>query len=341
MKNLFPFLLLFLTTIVNAAEPQTLIIKENDAVDYYSLGQKSILLEDENHELSFEDVNKGLIEEKGIQLTEEISNLDLTTSAYWVKFSIKNESSETKRFHLEVARPVTNKADLYIVRKNDEMKIIKHGDGLPFDNREIRHRKIIFPIVLKPNEENTCYLNLASDGEVITLPIKLWNTDALEERDYAEQFTFGIYFGILLFVIIIYFFFFIALRDKSFKYYVLYVASLLLMQFSIDGLAFQYFWPFSPWIGNHAVLIFSCLTILFVLKYAQAFMKIKDNLPVYNKIFNVFILLSAICVALSFTSGTLYSFVFPAANVLGFLSTIFILATIFACSRKQIHISGF
>lgn len=344
MKIFIFFLLVFpFPCLLFSAEPVTIRIREKDKAEYYSVAKSAVILEDKQHVLSFEEI-KELSEEAGQNfqlLGEDNANLDFTSSTYWVKFKIRNEDAYPKKFLLEAARPLTNVADLYTVYENGLTIENKNGDEMKFAEREIQHRKLLFPVQFQANEELTFFMKLRSDGEVITLPIKLWHPEAMMQKDYHELYMFGFYYGILLFVIIIYFFFYIALREKSFLYYVIYVFCIALLQMSLDGLSFQYLWPGNTWWGNHIVVMSATLTAIFILLYARSFLKLRERMPGFNRMFNVFLVLCTCCFILAVSSGRLYSISFPLTNALSMLSAFLVVAAIFSALKKNYKVSWF
>ena len=348
-KLTLQILFLFLHCVLSSLNGFSKIDSQVDRVPTYQvfddkcnkLARFALIIEDKNDTLTIEDIRKGYIERNGSFLKNDVTNLDFTTSSYWIKFRLKNMSALSREFMLEVARPLTNRADLYIENSWHQFEVKKNGDYIPFKEREIKHRKLIFPIDFRPHETLTFYLNIASDGEVINLPISLLNKKTLNEDDYYQQLFLGLFYGILIFVAIIYTFFFFALRERSFLYYVIYIVCLTFMQFSIDGLAFQFLWPYSTWMGNHAILIFSCLVIIFILLYSRYFLKISENSTVLNRIFKFFIGLGVITLFNSLFDSPTYYLSFPMANALGLLAIILIIISIAYIKRKQGKVNVF
>lgn len=337
-KAILTILLALIVSVNYALQPETFIISEDvEGADYYSIAQNAWILEDEEHEISFEDIlnNTDRYSGKFTKIEQEVTNLDFTTSAYWIIFKLKNITKSKKRFLMEVARPLTNIVNLYIVDESGNVTVKKSGDEIPFHERDFEHRKLFFNIELEPNREISYYLYLVSDGEVITLPIKLWSPDSLQKRDYWEQYILGFYYGMLMFVIIIFFFFYTALREKSFLYYILYVLALFFLQLSIDGLAYEYLWPNYVWLGNHAIGLSACIAMFFVLKYAQSFLKIQEILPKLNIVFKVFLYLIIITFGIAFTKGTLYAINFPVINIIALITDLLILLAILIAIRKK------
>lgn len=198
-------------------------------------------------------------------VTLDNTNLQFTSSNYWVKFKIKYEGSEPKQFFIRTARPITNLAQLYVPDTSGNYSIKKSGDGIPFAEKDVPHRNTIFrsSYIRELKASFICYWAVMA---AINLPIEISTTERFRERDYAEQYFMGIYYGILLFVFLLYFYFFWVMRQHVFFYYVFYVLSIALLQFSLDGLSAQYFFPNHPWMASHIVLFSASMTLFFVTK---------------------------------------------------------------------------
>jgi len=304
-----------------------------------SFGEQIVILEDKEHALTIEDViSKPISEFKS--LDHPIPNLDFTTSRFWVKFSITNQTANPQ-FIVDVARPITNKVNFYQVRGEIIENAFKSGDDYPESIKTIPHRKNLFPVYIETGETKDFIIELESDGEVLTLLMKIYDKISFFEIDYAYQFAHGFYFGILLLVVIIYFFFFVLLRDKSFLYYITYVFWLGVLQFSLDGYTFQYFASSGGYIANHMLLFSASMTILFLLLFAESFLHLKDNRPKLRKIFRYTFAFALIAMLLSFIPGVIYQICYPLINVTSLLSVILVLVAIFRLKAKGISVDNY
>ena len=126
-------------------------------------------------------------------LVDVNTNLGFTDHHYWVKFELENEESEPKTLYLETARPITDIATLYVFENKTLTKVTRSGDLMAFDLREIKHRKLLFPITLASRSTTQFFLYLKSDGEVINLPLTLHNGTSLIESTFKDQLVFGFF----------------------------------------------------------------------------------------------------------------------------------------------------
>ena len=247
------------------------------------------------------------------------TNLGFTDRQFWVKFSLANHGEKPHQLFLETGRPITDVVELYQLDKDGTVLRQESGDLLPFEARPLQHRKIFFPIDLEPGKAYTFYIKFESDGEVINLPLNLFDAEALVGQSYFDQLIFGVFYGILLLAGVIYLFFYFGIREKSFLLYPGYVLSIILLHLSLDGYFFQYFTPDGGWFSRQAVLIFATLSAMAFGRYGQIYLDVKSYSPGLHKSFNglMLILVALLFFVLAVPAGQKYSY--PAVNLLGIL----------------------
>jgi signal transduction histidine kinase/CheY-like chemotaxis protein len=292
-------------------------------------------------ELSVEDVisNENAFHFKPVKT--ENRDLGFTTHHFWVKSVLTNKTAEPVEYYLEVARPITDIVDLYEVNPSGKITKYRSGDDMAFADRSYCHRKNIFKIVLPPKTTQKYFIHLKSDGEVISLALMLRNSRSLMDITSLEQFTFGIFYGILAIAAILYFFFFFAIRERTFLFYSLYVTFIGLMQFALDGYFYQYIAPAGGWFSLHAVLIFAIISTFFLGRYSQVFLGVKEHDKLLNKLFNgLYIMVAGLFAFLVFIPAAL-PYCYPLANILGMFVLILIVVSIIRMNRKKIPVDRF
>ncbi len=341
--RIFIFFYLLLTGFLSYASAETVYLQENQPEGKKSIAKNALIFEDKNNECSIYDILriKDSLSQKFSKINEDIINLNFTSSYYWVAFKIKNEKTFSGEFFIETAMPITNKVDLYIPSYNNVLDLKRAGDEIPFSKRLMPHRKNIFKVSILPGEEKLFFLHLKSDGEVLKLPIVLWESDAFIKKDYKDQYILGIYYGILFFVSIFFLFFYFALENKSFLYYLSYIFFLIILQLSLDGLAFQYLWPNNTWLASHAVALSACGSVFFINRYAMSYLNTKTFLPSYHKIFQGFLIFCILIFVLCFSAGKTYSITYPLVNLIGLVSTLFIFVSIIKIRLKGENVNVF
>ncbi len=303
------------------------------------LAPQSMMAEDEHSEWKAEDVIAGKYDEFFKPVTEPIPNINFTTSTYWMKASFTHEGPSAI-YYLECARPITNEVRYYELSEAGEIqRVLTSGDEIAFSERPINHRNILFLLEAEPGEQKQFLVAMRSDGEVINAVLKLWTLEGLSSFTQRENLFLGIYYGLLIFVLVIFGFFTVALKHRIYTYYVSYIFSLLLMQASLDGTAFQNLWPGFPWMANHSVLVFSSISVLLMMIYAAAFLKIQQLPKLYGRIYYFLGSIVALCVLTSMFSGFLYEWTFIVINSTSFFVLLTIIAGIFikASSGQKVN----
>lgn len=330
------FIHLLLSSLIKANETKVIIVSPERIQNFQHLAKDAYIFCDTNNSYNFHQVRTR--ENLFQRISSNNMNIGFTNKTYWVKFRINYVADQSKNYYLEMARPITNEVKLYHPDKHGNYELKESGDGINFNLRDVPHRKSVFQITLYPNVINTFYAKLSSDGEVINLPIKLWKQEAFRANDYREQFFLGIYFGVLFFVFIIYFFFFIALKEKSFVYYVIYVFCIALLQFSLEGFTFHFLFPNNIWLANKTLLFGACGALIFVMLYAKTFLNIKERLPKIKVVYNLFIGIGFLCILMAVISDLTYALTFPIINATSLTATLFIFATIIVLKSNKYQI---
>ncbi len=269
--------------------------------------------------IEFDSLKEGKFEDSFQPLESSNANLGFTDNGYWVKFQIQNSEIKQIDYYLEVARPITDHADLYWIDQEGNEGLLKSGDQVGIHDRPFNHRKIIFPISIAANTTTSFYLYLKSDGEVINLPLNLHDANSLIQTSYFDQLIFGGFYGILLLAGITYLFFYFGIKEKSFLLYSLYVASIALLHASLDGFIYQYAGGSNGWFYDRSLLLIASISTLFFGRYAQVYINLKSISTVLNKVFNIALSANLILIFSILLLDNGRPFYYPAANAIGFL----------------------
>ena len=274
------------------------------------------------------------------QLDSENHSIGFTTDNYWVKFKIIHDSKTDESFYLETARPVTDVVNLYLIKDTDTL-LLKSGDQISFNERQVQHRSTIFKLDLESNAQYEVFIHYKSDGETLNLPLNLFTEDEFWRTNYAQQLFLGLFYGLLFLAGLIYLFFYPSLREKTFLYYGIYVFSIALMQAALDGFIFQYFFPNGGYINDRAVMIAALFSNLFLLKYSEYFLKVNDKAIFFKVAFNVIYWIIAALGVVVLMNDQIRAIAYPLANINGLISLLLILTTLGYMYHKKIKVDKF
>jgi diguanylate cyclase len=242
------------------------------------IGEGIEYLEDKDNALSIEDVRGQSLSWQINQ--DKVFNQGYSASDWWLKFDLENQGL-SEQYFLEISYPVLDYVDVYIEHKNTLSARFNMGDKLSFNNRPINHRLFIIPMQIKPGEKQRIYIRLKSTSS-IQAPIAIWHPTVFHQSDISLNVIHGLYIGGMLIIGIYNFLLYLALRDKSYLYYVCYVFCMLLFLASLNGWTFQYLWPHSTHWNDTAILIFLNGAMLFGIIFARYFLELSDLSPAFN-----------------------------------------------------------
>lgn len=188
----------------------------------------------------------------------------------WLRLTLQNPMPTVQRWVVVVEYTLLDAVDFYWVSDSD-IEHTRGGDRVPFHSRPLDIRHFNQTIDLTPGMIGTLYLRVRSESSV-QVPIRIMTPEALAEHAYLQQFALGILYGVFVAMFLYNLILYASIRDPTILYYVLYLAFFALTQFSLNGLAFQYFWPDSPDWANTAILVSIPAALLGMSQFTRTFL---------------------------------------------------------------------
>lgn len=129
--------------------------------------------------------------------------------------------------------------------------------------------------------------------------MSLWSSSAYLEAQPVRLYVLGLIYGVLLGMLVYNLFIYLSVRDTSYLYYIVYIASFGLYQLSVNGAAVEYFWPDSPWWANAATPFFIGSAGLFGSQFARSFLQTSRHSPWVDRVLLALMAFGALVMALS------------------------------------------
>ena len=299
-----------------------------DNPDSYELRSKYFtFFEDASGEMKFADIEK-LPNDSFQAYDKAVFNFGFTTSRFWLKTTIQNES-ELDELFFEIGQTSTDEVHLYI---NGKQYI--SSDKEPFHERSIKDPKPIFRVPFRPGDTKTVFVMLSGADELV-VPIHVGSADIIIGRSQVRETLFGLFAGIMSVMILYNLFLFISLRSSIYLYYVMNILSLFIGQSSLVGYASKYFWPASGYLADKSVIIFPLLSIVFGLIFASKFINLGRHISWAVKLLYVFMGISVIGIILSLTGKHTIASIVLNAN--GFMSATFVIGVFAVLTRRNVN----
>lgn len=223
------------------------------------------------------------------------TNFGLTNDEIWLGLEFTAGAGLAGRRILEIAHASLDEVDLHLHDGAQWVHSVS-GDHLPFTARPLPHRHHLFELYLEPGQSYRMFLRVASSG-TLTVPVVLWQPDALWHKDQQSYALFSLYYGLLIGLLIYNLFLFVSLRDPLYLIYVAFVGLLGLGQAGLIGLSHQFVWPEDPFWANlsptggvAAAGVFGALFVQRFLAGTPARLRLQWLMPTISVVFGLIFL---------------------------------------------------
>lgn len=213
----------------------------------------------------------------------KIPNLGYQKNSYWFRFTLdfrEQYSALPQHFIFEVTYPPLDRIEFYSPSgEQGKFAVTVSGDMLPVTSRLYFHRNFTFATSLPAKLENalaTYYMKVQTDSS-LQLPVTLWTQQSFIDEMGNSSYIFGIFYGVMGVMVLYNLFLFLSIRDRSYIYYVIYIMTYMLFQFTLNGYSIMYLWPgISSWNNMSLPLLITASTATAAL-FTRKFLSLKET----------------------------------------------------------------
>lgn len=280
------------------------------------------------------------IEKGSIELLDEKTNPGMTNSAYWIDFTLTNDTGDNL-FYLEVDYAQLDYLQLYEYRNDSVSLLFKTGDRYAFNERPVQFRNFVFPIQLDAGQTKNFLLNVDKRNSAARFPLVLYSNTAFWKMYNQETIFYGFCFGFLALVVLISAIVGIRLKMSIFIWYALYVLTFGLRCFAKLGYGYQFIASDYPELNTHLFPFTTQLAMVFLIMYIQRYFDTRQTMPRFNKVMNY---LLALFVVSSLVWVIFPAFILSAAPVLismRYLVMITVIAFAYTSAENYMRIDAF
>lgn len=209
-------------------------------------------------------------------------NFGYSASTFWLRFVVDITTPVQNDLLLEVGFPSLDHV-VFFSETDGNWQKQETGDLMPFAARPIIHRNFVFPLNRHQPGSYTYYLRINSAG-TLTVPLRLWQSDAFNVHNQYAYVGLAIYFGILLGLLLYNMMLFFSLRDRNYLAYVCVVIGMAVGQVSLTGLGNQFLWPDWPAWGNVALPCGFAATAFFAAIFTRGFLNTAQVAPLHDRV---------------------------------------------------------
>jgi two-component system, sensor histidine kinase LadS len=335
LNFLFKFFTLLLPGLIwLSAKAQEPALSLSDSTQTYSLAHHAAVLEDESGQMVLSQV---LSPESANRFQTDLSRIrrGFLAKTCWIRFTLRNPLPVSQKWMLEETNPALNRIVFFMPSPENDGTFKAQPAGLdtPMEKRSVKSRYPTFAITLPAGAEQTFYLQKAV-GSNLNFELKLRSAPVYQEKMETENLVYGLYYGIILIMVLYNFFLFLSIRDMSYLFYVFHISAFGLLQFFMNGFAFEYWVSLSVWWAGRAIPaltgVSSFLGVLFVMKFQHT----RQVSPLFHKIlWGEGILGLLVAVFSLIVPVTRWALVLASAN--GVVFALVVLASIAACWQNH------
>lgn len=208
----------------------------------------------------------------------EVFSQGYNSASWWLRFTVRNPTASLQRQLLEIAYPVLDSVDVWVMSGSRTQSQLSLGDKHAFHERPLDHRFFLVPLELPAATEYTVLLRVQSTSS-IQVPLTLWDERAYFDYDQGRLLGQGLYFGTMLVMALYSLVVLVALRERTYLYYLMYVMSMPLFLASLNGLAFQFLWPTATQWNDQVLLVTLTSIIFFGSLFTRRFLQFNQHMP--------------------------------------------------------------
>ncbi len=197
------------------------------------------------------------------------------SSWYWYRIAVAHNAASAHQWQIEFFDQTIDEIDFYTpVGEGFERQTF--GDNLPFHARPIRHKNFFVKLPAEYNGVHTYYFRVKSRQQANILVV-LRTSDYFINYALDEYFFFGIFYGMILVFCFYNLLMFLAVRERHYVWYILYLLAIGLYEMSVDGIAFQYLWPSAVGWNQYAPGITLYLASSFAVFFASSLLNLRQD----------------------------------------------------------------
>ncbi|RMF15968.1 MAG: diguanylate cyclase, partial [Gammaproteobacteria bacterium] len=257
------------TTVIDAREPV-----QQPVIDW---------LAEADSPYSIDDLLSGAGAANWQSIPSTETSFGYTTTPYWFRLTLRNPHDTPSERYLAIPLPYMD--DIRVWQTDGERIIseVMLGERLPYDARLIDHPFFIIPITLPPQTAHTWLFRLQTQGSM-EFPIEVWQPQAFWEAQTRYQQGLALFYGFLLLGLTLTVLLWARLRESLYGFYILFLASALLLMAAQHGHTFRYLWPTHPDIQNLILFWAVPLCTIGAIEFSRRFLRLRKHVRPFDKL---------------------------------------------------------
>lgn len=265
---LFSLIFICFNTLANSHNLSEL----NSHNDYFNIGKfTSFFKESNKDQLNIKQIQQRYNDGEFTQWTTDVPSFRIGASTHWVTTFVNNTTQHSTQRRLVIETPWLDEIIVYAIHNGNTTTQHKFGDSLPFHDRPQKHRFFIFDHSFKPGKTQL-FLRINS-VEPMVVPLFFGSQETYAERDTFNHYSYGMLYGLIIGLLFYNFIIYFRIREKRYLFYVIFLFSFLIMNFTYSGHSYQLLWPnavqWQFWSNTFFITLYSLFGLIFSLSFLR------------------------------------------------------------------------
>jgi hypothetical protein len=289
IKILPVFCNFFFTLLSSASYAQHMVLVDKNTKQHIFQKDEIEVFKDSTNQLSFAKVSNKTFQRnfKPEQLIYPVTKPGIT---YWCKVKI-NSAGDTPENHaiIEFFDQTTNAVTAYLPDNKGNYEARLAGADLNFENRLFKHKNFEFIVRNSLHGEYIYYFKIKCKDPVNVIMVYR-SVNYFIYYALNEYFMYGLLYGIIVIFSLHNLLMFVAVKQRQYLIYVVYLLSVGFYQMSSDGIAYQYLWSHSPHWNEYAFGIALYMLSISALLFTEHLLHVPVRAPHLKKLIDTIII---------------------------------------------------
>lgn len=290
------FLFLFCCKSIST-KGQTLVFKCNSDVirldsGIYEFPEKS------SAPISIDEAIRQQKQGKYSYVNKKMPSYWMSNEGHWLYFKLLNQSTESKV--IEINNALITELDAYLIGEDNlPIPLPAASWRAPVATRIYHTYKSCYKLTLDTGTVYEFFIRVKRTQSSLKVPILIWTENTFLKYLHNENFKYGFFSGLILFISIFSFAIYFYLHDKKYLFYSFYCISVLLWRLIVEGFALEFFQHNLPLFQNPIwASFFNMLSALFAIVFLEKFL-LNEQSPRWHFTFNRFTRIGILLLSLS------------------------------------------
>jgi signal transduction histidine kinase/CheY-like chemotaxis protein len=221
-------------------------------------------------------------------LNKDVVEWGFTDVSYWYRLDLLNKTGEPGKHLLSIPFPLFDEIEFHLIRK-DKIESSFTGDSIPFNQRPFAHRNFIFEINLDAGEQAQLFIK-SKTNDSHSFSLSVFEPYAFVVEDAKLVLVFGLYFGVMFIMFAYNCFIFLVTGNRSYLFYILFVASATIFTAVQRGLAPQYLWSGAESWVDTSDPFFVFLSVILACLFTREMLSLKARSHFWDRYFLILII---------------------------------------------------